>query len=783
MTLYVLTYNNYYNRIIKLDSLQTLLDSAIYQQNDVNFNPNDSVDTTIDLGTVFNPWNSKGDYLIAEDDNGGFTRWFIIEANRNNSVQYRVTLHRDLVADYWDSISQAPVFIEKAFLNTNDSGIFNKEGLTYNQILTKQTLLQDETRVPWIVGYIPRDAFETDTTVELNTNPLGTADIQVQRIADWAYADDVDVIHTQADTKALKFGFSYLNNSYYVSSATQLPESTNLVQTAVLTAETSRPRPLGFYAAASNILNAALTEFYPEYNAYAAKSSAANPALFKRLDGKIIRELDSQTYYKIVYEELEPAPTQQIYLTKGTLPYTNTLNEVGFDLVYAADERDFYLDINNLSSQSFALDVAYAQFTIRLQPVSTRFQVQIPAASTRAHCADSPYDIFCMPAGQVSILDGGVQLLTTNSDLAYMVGLAIPSAISTQAGGAVIYDTQLLPYCPFRPCILGQGQINRTRNSTLIYEPGQEADIPVGIMYFCNVSSFSFDIPVNLPELKQATGAIQLKVQSECDFHRLCSPNYQGIFEFNAAKNSGVSQFHVSCSYKPFSPFIQVRPNFSGLYGIDPQKDVRGLICGGDFSLPQVTSAWADYQLTNKTYQAQFDRQIQNLETTHRINQVSSAAQGAIGILGGIAGGAVSGGVGGAVVGGISKAVQGGLNLVTNQLLHNQALDYTQDNFNFNLQNIQAMPQGLAKTSAINQNNKLFPFLEYYTCTQIEKNALRQKIRYNGMSVGRIGTIGVFQGTRPDKVYVKGKLIRLDIGQDYHIINAISGELDKGVFI
>ena len=55
------------------------------------------------------------------------------------------------------------------------------------------------------------------------------------------------------------------------------------------------------------------------------------------------------------------------------------------------------------------------------------------------------------------------------------------------------------------------------------------------------------------------------------------------------------------------------------------------------------------------------------------------------------------------------------------------------DQFGYQLKNIQALPQGLMKTSSLNNNNKLYPFLEHYTSTAEEKHALENKITYNGM--------------------------------------------------
>lgn len=62
-----------------------------------------------------------------------------------------------MVADHYDELLNAPMYIEKATItDVNDPAIFNTEGLTLNQIKKSETLLKDETNCPWIVGYIPK---------------------------------------------------------------------------------------------------------------------------------------------------------------------------------------------------------------------------------------------------------------------------------------------------------------------------------------------------------------------------------------------------------------------------------------------------------------------------------------------------------------------------------------------------------------------------------------------------------------------------------------------------
>ena len=168
------------------------------------------------------------------------------------------------------------------------------------------------------------------------------------------------------------------------------------------------------------------------------------------------------------------------------------------------------------------------------------------------------------------------------------IGLLVAQAISEKLG-ATLYDLQLLPYCPLPELLEDPGTsdmsiVNLTQGTdyTLVKDASNKA---VSMIVFPSKSSFSTKINLAEPIIIK-----DVKVESECDMYRLCSPNYQGVFEFNAAKNNGISYFDVDCTYLPYNPYIHVNPNFDGLYGKD-FDDTRGLICSGDFSLARITDA------------------------------------------------------------------------------------------------------------------------------------------------------------------------------------------------
>lgn len=93
--------------------------------------------------------------------------------------------------------------------------------------------------------------------------------------------------------------------------------------------------------------------------------------------------------------------------------------------------------------------------------------------------------------------------------------------------------------------------------------------------------------------LNPGNEALERKLANECDVVRLVSQNYSAIFEFSPAKSGGVDGFLADCTYKPWSPYIHILPKLKGLYGDNfvAIDDARGLICGGDMSLPQLSNA------------------------------------------------------------------------------------------------------------------------------------------------------------------------------------------------
>ncbi len=380
-----------------------------------------------------------------------------------------------------------------------------------------------------------------------------------------------------------------------------------------------------------------------------------------------------------------------------------------------------------------------------------------------------------------TLLDNVMNNLTFTYSITYISGQShvVSNVINlTNTGGKLQLDAELIVD---DEQYLGDISFTLTVNIT-------SGTFKASIIFFPQSDSFRVFINQTLA-LKDS-----VKVENECNKYRLCSPNYQGSFDFNVAKNGGtVDYFIAECTYKPYTPYIKVVPQFNLLYGAN-YGDARGLLCGGDFSLSRFTSAWESFELQNKNYQNIFNREIQHLDFEQSLEYRKAEIAGGIGVLtggiGGAAGGAMaSGHWAGAVVGGVGGTLGSaiGMTMDLDFLARQQreAKQFSIDKFNYQLGNIKALPYTLTKVGAFNINSKIWPFLEFYTCTDEEKEALENKLKYESMTVMKIASFGDFWGKTPGELkYFKGELIRNDeIAEDNHVFEALYAEIYKGVYI
>jgi hypothetical protein len=781
-------------------------DYEVFVEYNTNFNPNDGVSTEHIIGGP-QVYGGYADYCILEQDGEIISSWFVIENIRTRGGQYRVMLKRDGIADYYEKVMTSPCFVEKGWVNDADSAIFNSENMTFNQIKKREVLLKDKTQTAWLVGYYAKGKTLTANIPELMTD----ADIVVNGIANWEY----NVYRETPAKKVRDYNVELRFNEVFFPE--QQPGNYRVDidyrlenDRAVLKKADINEDEVGWYQTYKMLVNQsyqnvslnqktilALTAGMSN-NAGTLSNSLSNIATgyTNNVEWQAIYDLGGSTIFDsetgIVYEIIAEAVVNQE--VKGDLVSIGRATDFGYQMyniyseidgIYGArptsnGNGDFFAKVWHIDTVRLDLKIkSYASAGITI------------TADADGQTRDCPYNIFAIPYGDDYRMASVSEKFNvySNADLALRIMNALIAGESGTAGS--LYDVQLLPYCPL-PLLMEKQTgsqhpvIGLDAIPHALWHTIQGKDNAVLGVYF-NVPSSSIQATINY-----TININNYKIQNETEFCRLCSPNWNGMFEFSPAKNRGVDYFTVDMELKPFQPYIHVAPkwNEGGLYGIR-SNDPIGLICGGDFGLTMISDAWQTYERQNKNYQNIFDRQIQNLEVQNKYGKITDIVSGAVGtvqggatsaMMGGMMGGPTGGIIGG-VVGGALSAGGGIADFAINEALRNENMDYTKDQFGYQLGNIRALPDTLSRVNSFNPNNKIFPILEFYGCSDEETEALKQKIKYNGMSIGRIGKLRDFVNPE-ETTYVKGQLIVLDeLPEDSHFANDIANEIYKGVRI
>ena len=135
-TIYLLQYNNYFNRTVKGETFANPSDYlgaatlCARVDNVTLWNPNDGVDTTFttNVGITAIP-----DYALVCEGNTILQRWFVMEAKRLQGQQYRLTMRRDLIVDNYDEIlNNTDTYVERGWCDVSNPAIYNQEPLTFN---------------------------------------------------------------------------------------------------------------------------------------------------------------------------------------------------------------------------------------------------------------------------------------------------------------------------------------------------------------------------------------------------------------------------------------------------------------------------------------------------------------------------------------------------------------------------------------------------------------------------------------------------------------------------
>lgn len=807
-TLNFLSYNNYYNRIIKREtSLAAYQQYSLYKLNDTNFNPNDGIHATHICNADFS--EQTPDYLVVSLGNTIISRWFVLETTRQLEGQYNVILLRDVVADYYDKILDVPMAIQRCMVPDSSPYIYNDEGMTFNQVKKNTTLLKDASKSTWYVGYITKN-LGTYEGAKFPIGDLAEPDYVYDTWNQFPWFTAVENIDEGATPYKGNARLDSLGMYYTYYNADSRPPLRqyycNMVNGTVL--DTTSPGISDLYGESE--LQLVDTTAIPTFNTQVATAVGSNQtAIFNGLkenrrlhEGNPLSTYNNKVVYIVSldkYFRLVPVAnfisTTERFTSRDTVPYRTMSNAIKTTDYYTSGKVVF-----DTGTNPFYVNYSYDEISFRAAEIIPSSSHYFNVPSSRNHLEDAPYDMFAIPANLSEIKTAPNASVPVLPEITKSAVNALIQNLQVAIGGTgFIYDVQLLPYCPIRNFDNSGFTVQGlTEGEDYQWIKTTNGNFREGIILFPKKSSFNFSIT-------QTISVTNKKIQHLTEFHRLVSPNYAGVFEFSAAANNGVSQINVECTYKPFNPYIYLAPEFGGLYGDTFIYEQRGLICSGDFSLPIITDVWKQYELNNKNYDTIFNRSIQNLETNRGIASDREQIMLKYGALSGIAagmgaGGGLGGGIGsafgpigsvaGMVVGGIAGGITGGIatqqaglqDIAFNKRTYQEQVDYQTDVFHLQMGNIQALPNSLTRIGAQTINNPVWPMLEFYSATDEEKAELQEYINYRSMRAGFVGTIREYKQSSPK--FFQGSPMRVTgIEEDAHILIQISNELMKGVYI
>ena len=825
---------NYFNRIIKkydtLDEYQAL---GSYYITTLNFDPGNNLTTTLIIGsTSVNALTFDCNYLlIYNSDNEILQRWWVMDQKRTRAGQYTLSLKRDVIADFYDIVTEAPCFIEKATIRDfNDPLIFNKEDMQFNQIKKSETFIKDQSKMAWIVGYIDRtyagdtwdstydviQDYSTSTLPVINSQALSQQTYRtgknIRLNLYWRHYTSVGYGNKSNISKSyIQFENDSFSNVFgslkpFVKSTNPLEKNVYEGNDESLIGTNWDNSYIKLVADQINTDKASVRAgFYLLDTTYGNNyCSIENYQTILNANGKIYLDSDTNKYYKIIVTETTPIRKSQSISSTSNFGYAiaaaiqKPVDAQRCSLTTAYSSASGYTE---LSWDECSVNVQFQEF----KPETTKIKI----SASRNHLNDAPYDMFAIP--YTTEYDGGIitednfipyvmeqyvnvstwQGWVINKETAAHVAQSIIAHLGGGGGSSYIYDVQILPYCPIKSATkvveIYDSGTEYQNYQPVVYLPNLTEDIDYniitnssgnkhyGVILWATQSSFTFNKQFNITPTNP-------KIDFETKMYRLVSPNYSGMFEFSPAMNGGVSSFNVDATYKPYQPYIHINPDFNFMYGKD-FNDNRGLICGGDFSLSMVDDKWANFEINNKNYQLIFDREVQNMEFNRKQARVGEAFDLVTGTAAGAAQGAMVGGAVGAVVGGVASAAGGAIDIGMSEARYKESLSLKKDLFGYNLGNIRALPASLTKATSLNENFKFWPFLEEYECSDIEKEALELKLKYDGMTVMKIGKMSDYIA-ESEKTFIKGQIIRLEnLPEASDVAYEIYNEIKKGVYI
>lgn len=350
----------------------------------------------------------------------------------------------------------------------------------------------------------------------------------------------------------------------------------------------------------------------------------------------------------------------------------------------------------------------------------------------------------------------------TNDDITQSLMLAQTNGINATGDTGRILDIQYLPF-----------SVATTTNENI------KINNKPMIAQFLDIDDYEYI--TDLPDLTN--------INKETDTIKIVSPSRSSQFLFRPYNNDGIMLFNTKITLKPYNSVIYVRPSTQGLL-LQDFDDKDCLIIIEDFSLTNVSSEWTNYIYQNRNYQNAFEREIQGREfergwerrveqaqaksdewTARNISaQKSQTYTGNLPIISSIAGAV------GTAWQDSNYMEMAKLDREYNEALYQEGLSLSRDQFNMQLDNIQAQPNIPSRITTIDIKLLDGIYLEFYSTNYTELDAINNFYRYNGNRIDAYGTFSDYWGW-----FVRGKII---ISQIYTQpeIDELNRRLNMGIF-
>ena len=350
----------------------------------------------------------------------------------------------------------------------------------------------------------------------------------------------------------------------------------------------------------------------------------------------------------------------------------------------------------------------------------------------------------------------------TDDDIAQSLMLAQTNGINATGATGRILDIQYLPF-----------SVATTTNENIKIN-----NLPM-IAQFLDTDDYEY--VTDLPDLTN--------INKETDTIKIVSPSRSSQFLFRPYNNDGIMLFNTKITLKPYNSVIYVRPSTQGLL-LQDFNDKDCLMIIEDFSLTNVSSEWTNYIYQNRNYQNAFEREIQGREFERgwerRIEQAQAksdewaarniSAQKAQTYTGNLP-------IISSIAGAVGTAWQDStymemakLDREYNEALYQEGLSLSRDQFNMQLDNIQAQPNIPSRVTTIDIKLLDGIYLEFYSTNPTELDAINNFYRYNGNRIDAYGTFSAYWGW-----FVRGKII---LSQFYTQpeIDELNRRLSMGIF-